>query len=81
MSALEKAARAVDPMAFDLSNPRSSTALRREAAFETARAVLMAVREPGEATVEKGMPHFADPCWPEDAAKGFTAIIDAMLAD
>jgi len=47
---------------------------------DTARAALEAIREPTSEVVSAGYPAFADPCWPEDAARGYTAMIDAILS-
>lgn len=48
---------------------------------DLARAALQAIRKPDREIVDKAHRHFADPCWPEDATKGFTAMIDAILAE
>lgn len=48
---------------------------------EVYEAVLLSVREPGEAVIDAVFELTADPCWPEDAAKAFAAGIDALLAE
>ena len=54
MSMLERAARAVDPWAFDPDNLHLSPAYRQGLARRTARAVLLAIREPDEAMLQPG---------------------------
>jgi hypothetical protein len=91
MGSLEKAARAVAFVTADHKHTSdewwdSLIPDEQTCAFDMARAVLLAVREPdidtglaGAAQVNKNMrgPHKADYCAAKDA---FTAMIDAILA-
>ena len=69
---LEKAARAVDPWAFDLDNRHLSPEYRQGLATDIARAVLLAVREPDLAMRRVSTFKAAEFDWP--------AMIDAILS-
>lgn len=77
---LEKAVGAAnDVLSLALIGPEDDLFLGDVVARNMVRAALQAIREPSSAMVHEGYHHFADPCGPEDAARGFTAMIDAIL--
>lgn len=73
MTMLDDMARAIE--ATNLISERGDM---RATALAIARAALKAIRTPSMALIDEGMQHFTDPCWPENAARGFTAMIDAI---
>lgn len=77
---LERAARAVDAWAFDPDNGGMLKEARQQMAFDTARAVLMAVREPDELMIDAGKKDspYVDQ---EDVGDIFTAMIDAIIEE
>lgn len=83
MTALERAARALCRSYYSADYEEIEVIALCETEWADwvgdARAVLMAVREPSVDMSEAIMQNFADPCWPEDAKQGFTAMIDAIL--
>lgn len=46
-----------------------------------ARAAIEAMREPTKAMLKDGWEHTADPCWEDDVADCWRAMIDAALSE
>lgn len=51
----------------------------KEQFLQYARAAIEVMREPTDRMLEAGWPHTADPCWKEDVARAWDAMINAAL--
>lgn len=76
---IERAAKALDEVEIIGTLEWQTTEARMENRRRQVRAVIAAMREPTEEMVREGWPYTADPCWQEDVARCWTAMVDAAL--